>query len=64
MLNVLEKNTLELRDTKDINFFPTAMEIVRRESNLELGEKLHALLLKDDNYKFIANAYSVSFENF
>ncbi|XP_043684907.1 protein PTCD3 homolog, mitochondrial isoform X2 [Vespula pensylvanica] len=58
MLNVLEKNTLELRDSKDINFFPTAMEIVRRESNLELGEKLHELLLKDDNYKFIANAYS------
>ncbi|KAL2720511.1 hypothetical protein V1478_010087 [Vespula squamosa] len=58
MLNVLEKNTLELRDPKDVNFFPIAMEIIRKESNLELGERLHALLLKDDNYKFIANAYS------
>lgn len=64
MLNVLEKDTIELCDPKDINFFPIAMEIAREENDLIIGDKIHALLLKDNNYRFIATAYSVSFDNF
>ncbi|KAI4477965.1 hypothetical protein M0804_012445 [Polistes exclamans] len=58
MINVLEKDTLELRDPADTNFFPMAMEVAKMDTNLKLGEKLHNLLLKDNNFKFISNAYS------
>ncbi|KAI4480739.1 hypothetical protein M0802_014112 [Mischocyttarus mexicanus] len=58
MIEVLEKDTLELRDLADTNFFPLAMEIAKMTTNLKLGERLHDLLLKDDNYKFISSALS------
>ncbi|XP_015182596.1 PREDICTED: protein PTCD3 homolog, mitochondrial [Polistes dominula] len=58
IINALQKDNPELRDPADVNFFPMAMEIAKMDTNLKLGEKIHDLLLKDNNYKFIANAYS------
>ncbi|KAK2586022.1 hypothetical protein KPH14_010590 [Odynerus spinipes] len=57
ILNVLEKDTLTLCDPNDINFFPLAMNIANKKRDRELGERIHALLLKDDNCKFITTSF-------
>lgn len=57
ILNILEQSNLTLMDENDIYFFPLAMQIASKLGNQAIGERIHALYLKDDNYKFISNCH-------
>ncbi|XP_041972653.1 protein PTCD3 homolog, mitochondrial-like [Aricia agestis] len=62
ILNDLEKReSLEATDATDTNFFITAMGVCSNHlQDVSLAERLHALLMKDDNYKLVGDAYKES----
>lgn len=57
ILKILEQSTLPFVDVNDIYFFPLAMKLASKKGNHTIGERIHALYLKDDNYKFINNCH-------
>ncbi|CAH2062952.1 unnamed protein product, partial [Iphiclides podalirius] len=62
ILNDLEKrDTLEPKDATDTNFFITAMGVCSDHlQDVALAERLHKLLMKDENYKLVGDAYKES----
>ncbi|CAH0628727.1 unnamed protein product [Chrysodeixis includens] len=62
MINDLEKKeTLVATEPADTNFFITAMGVCSDHlQNMELAERLHNLLMKDENYKLVGDAYKES----
>ncbi|CAG9792120.1 unnamed protein product [Diatraea saccharalis] len=49
------------KETTDTNFFITAMGICSDHlQDIDMAERLHALLMKDDNYKLVGDAYKES----
>ncbi|XP_026765066.2 protein PTCD3 homolog, mitochondrial [Galleria mellonella] len=62
ILNDLEKReSLEPKEPTDTNFFITAMGVCSDHlQDINLAERLHALLMKDDNYKLVGDAYKES----
>ncbi|CAK1578571.1 unnamed protein product [Parnassius mnemosyne] len=62
ILNDLEKREkLVPQEATDTNFFITAMGVCSDHlQNIDLAERLHKLLMKDDNYKLVGDAYKES----
>ncbi|CAH0397568.1 unnamed protein product [Chilo suppressalis] len=62
ILTDLEKREkLIPQDVTDTNFFITAMGVCSDHlQNINLAERLHALLMKGDNYKLVGDAYKES----
>ncbi|KAJ8727118.1 hypothetical protein PYW08_015515 [Mythimna loreyi] len=62
ILNELEqKEHLEAKEPADTNFFITAMGVCSDHlQNITMAERLHALLMKGDNYKLVGDAYKES----
>ncbi|XP_068627800.1 small ribosomal subunit protein mS39 [Battus philenor] len=62
ILNDLEnREKLEPQDAMDTKFFITAMGVCSDHlQDVGLAERLHKLLMKDDNYKLVGDAYKES----
>ncbi|KAI5641169.1 pentacotripeptide-repeat region of PRORP domain-containing protein [Phthorimaea operculella] len=62
ILNDLEKrDSLEPQEATDTNFFITAMGVCSDHlQSIDLAERVHALLMKGDNYKLVGDAYKES----
>ncbi|KAM3968051.1 small ribosomal subunit protein mS39 [Aphomia sociella] len=62
ILNELEKrDRLEPQEPTDTNFFITAMGVCSDHlQDINMAERLHALLMKGDNYKLVGDAYKES----
>ncbi|KAJ8725153.1 hypothetical protein PYW07_016111 [Mythimna separata] len=62
IINELEqKEHLEAKEPADTNFFITAMGVCSDHlQNITMAERLHALLMKGDNYKLVGDAYKES----
>ncbi|XP_013185888.2 small ribosomal subunit protein mS39 [Amyelois transitella] len=62
ILNELEKKeTLVAKEPTDTNFFITAMGVCSDHlQDINMAERLHALLMKGDNYKLVGDAYKES----
>ncbi|CAH0721551.1 unnamed protein product, partial [Brenthis ino] len=55
------REALKATDAMDTNFFITAMGVCSDHlQNINLAERVHALLMKDDNYKLVGDAYKES----
>jgi len=62
ILKSLKDEILIIQSTKDLNFFVSAMEMANKQfCDRQAGEMINELLLTNDNYKFIGNAYKVIF---
>jgi hypothetical protein len=60
ILKSLKDETLIIKNAKDMNFFVDAMEMASKQfCDRQAGEMINELLLTNDNYKFIGNAYKV-----
>ncbi|XP_046978802.1 protein PTCD3 homolog, mitochondrial [Vanessa cardui] len=56
-----KRESLEPTEAMDTNFFITAMGVCSNHlQDINLAERLHALLMKDDNYKLVGDAYKES----
>lgn len=62
ILNDLEnRESLEAKEATDTNFFITAMSVCSDHlQDINMAERVHALLMKDDNYKLAGDAYKES----
>ncbi|KAJ0179470.1 hypothetical protein K1T71_005182 [Dendrolimus kikuchii] len=62
ILNDLEnRQKLDAREPTDTNFFITAMSVCSDHlQDINMAERVHALLMKDDNYKLVGDAYKES----
>ncbi|CAK1551948.1 unnamed protein product [Leptosia nina] len=62
ILNDLEgRDSLEPTDAMDTHFFITAMGVCSEHlQNIDLADRVHALLMKDDNYRLVGDAYKES----
>nr|XP_049696838.1 protein PTCD3 homolog, mitochondrial [Helicoverpa armigera] len=62
IINELEqRENLEAKEPADTNFFITAMGVCSDHlQNITMAERLHALLMKGDNYKLVGDAYKES----
>ncbi|XP_075972245.1 small ribosomal subunit protein mS39 [Anticarsia gemmatalis] len=62
MINDLEqRESLEAEELFDTHFFITAMGVCSDHlQDINLAERLHALLMKGDNYKLVGDAYKES----
>jgi len=62
ILNSLKDETLVIQNAKDVYFFVNAMGMASKQfCDRQAGEMINELLLTNDNYKFIGNAYKVIF---
>ncbi|XP_064073297.1 small ribosomal subunit protein mS39 [Vanessa tameamea] len=56
-----KRESLEPTEAMDTNFFITAMGVCSNHlQDINLAERLHALLMKNDNYKLVGDAYKES----
>ncbi|XP_061706379.1 small ribosomal subunit protein mS39-like isoform X2 [Cydia pomonella] len=62
ILNDLEKReSLDAKEATDTNFFITAMGVCNDHlQDINMAERVHALLMKGDNYKLVGDAYKES----
>ncbi|XP_030751903.1 protein PTCD3 homolog, mitochondrial [Sitophilus oryzae] len=61
ILDEIEGKTFEIRDLTDTSFFVTAMDVSRNHLNdLNLGKRVHSLLLKGNNYNLIGDSFKES----
>ena len=62
ILNELEKKeNIEVKDPMDRYFFVQAMEVASKHlHDIQTGDRIHNLLLKKNNYKFIGGRLKVS----
>lgn len=60
ILDNLEESDIEIKNVNDTLFFAAAMNIAAEEYNTDTVNKVHALYLRKDNYKFINKSYQES----
>lgn len=61
ILNIIDEQSLTIKDLTDTNFFTAAMENCRYHlQNVDVALRVHSILLKNKNYNLIGDSYKES----
>lgn len=64
ILDILENEMPEFQGPEDKLFFVLAMRCAHNAQSMRLGQRLHKLIMKSNNYSFIKDAYQVCYLSF